>query len=70
MTEQQKLELIRNELTALRNSCREALDGTWDHTTAEGQEAFEPMADSCETIAKLLGIDLPEYEPSEGDDDE
>lgn len=70
MNDKQKLELISNELTAIRNSCLEALDGTWDHRSAEGEEAFSPMADSCEVIASLLGLELPGYEKSEGEEDE
>jgi hypothetical protein len=32
-------------LELVRASCEEALDGSWDCTTPEGIESFEPMID-------------------------
>lgn len=58
------------KLTRLRNSCQQGLDGTWDCSTDEGREGFEPMIDSCEEIAEMLGIELPEYDNDNSDDDE
>lgn len=64
-----KLDLVKDLLTAVRNSCEEALDGSWDHTTREGQEAFRPMIEDIEKAASELGIDLPPYAgDDEGDD--
>ena len=57
MTRKQK-QIISEELETLRNSCLEGLDETWDCSTKEGREGFQPMADSCEKIAAILGIDL------------
>lgn len=53
-----ELDSIKKLLVDLRNSCLEGLDGTWDCATDEGRESFEPMADNCEEIAKLLNIKL------------
>jgi hypothetical protein len=53
-----ELDSIKKLLVGLRNSCLEGLDGTWDCSTDEGREGFEPMADDCEEIAKLLNIKL------------
>lgn len=53
-----ELDSIKKLLVDLRNSCLEGLDGTWDCSTDEGRESFEPMADNCEEIAKLLNIKL------------
>ena len=52
---------LKKELETLRNSCLEGKDGTWDCSTEEGREAFEPMAEACERIAENLGIKLDEY---------
>ena len=52
---------IKELLIVLRDSCYQGEDGTWDCSTDEGKESFIPMADSCEEIASLLGIELPEY---------
>lgn len=56
------LTLLKDRLECLRNSCMEGFDGTWDCSTDEGREGFEPMAEDCEEIAKLLGITLSDYE--------
>jgi hypothetical protein len=65
------LDKVKDLLTLVRNSCEEALDGSWDHTTSEGQEAFRPMADDIEEAARELGIDLDPYQPrNDGGDDE
>ena len=53
---------IFEKLTRLRNSCQEGLDGTWNCSTDEGRDSFEPMIDDCEEIAKMLGIELPDYD--------
>ena len=53
-----ELNSIKKLLVNLRNSCLEGLDGTWDCSDDEGRESFEPMADNCEEIAKLLNIKL------------
>lgn len=58
-------ERIKHKLEVLRNSCLEGLDGTWDCSTTEGKEAFEPMAESCKKIADILGIELNPYESTE-----
>lgn len=63
------LDLVLDLLTALRNSCEEALDGTWDHTTSEGEEGFLCMARDCENIAKELGLNLPPYEPKKEEEE-
>ena len=52
---------IKELLISLRDSCYEGVDGSWDCSTDEGKESFIPMADSCEEIASLLGIELPEH---------
>ena len=39
---------LLDKLVALRNSCQEGLDGTWDCGTAEGKESFQPMIDDLE----------------------
>ena len=52
---------IKELLIAVRDSCYEGVDGTWDCSTDEGKESFIPMADDCEEIASLLGIELPEH---------
>lgn len=52
---------IKNLLTSLRNCCDEALDGTWDHTTSEGEEGFEAMISDIEEISSELDIELPPY---------
>lgn len=57
LTRKQKQE-IAGRLERLRNSCLEGLDETWDCSTKEGREAFDPMAESCEKIADILGINL------------
>lgn len=57
-------------LVALRNSCYEGEDGTWDCTTDEGRESFIPMAESCETIARLLKVEMPEYESDQDEEDD
>jgi hypothetical protein len=65
------LDKVKYLLTLVRNSCEEALDGSWDHTTSEGQEAFRPMSEDIEEAARELGIDLDPYQPrNDGGDDE
>lgn len=64
------LSVIKMKLQNLRNSCYEGLDGTWDCSTDEGKESFEPMAESCEEIATLLGIQLEDYEPIDDESDD
>ncbi len=63
------LESVLELLTCLRNSCENALDGSWDHTTPEGKEGFRYMADDCERIAGELGLTLPPYESENGKED-
>ncbi len=58
LTEASLAQVVDN-LTNLRMSCQEGLDGTWDCSTEEGREGFEAMIDACDEIAKLLGIELP-----------
>lgn len=58
------LDKVKYLLTLVRNSCEEALDGTWDHTTSEGEEGFRPMIEDIEEAARELGIDLPPYYPN------
>ena len=53
-----ELNSIKKLLVNLRDSALEGLDGTWDCSDDEGRKSFEPMADSCEAIAKLLNIKL------------
>ena len=53
-----ELNSIKKILINLRNSCLEGLSGTWDCSSDEGRESFQPMAESCEEIAKLLNIFL------------
>lgn len=60
-------ETINKCLTALRNSCVEGRDGTWDITTDEGLEGFDFMVWDCEWIATKLGIELPEYQSDSGE---
>lgn len=55
------LKRLENILTALRNSCEEALDGTWNHSTKEGSDAFNDMVRDCEEVAHELGIKLKPY---------
>lgn len=54
---------VKEILMALRNSCYEGWDGTWDVSTREGRGAFLCMADDCEDIARELGIELEPYNP-------
>jgi len=53
---------VKEILMALRNSCYEGWDGTWDVSTGEGRDAFLCMADDCEDIARELGIELEPYD--------
>lgn len=60
---------ITDKLTSLRNSCLEAIDGTWD----KSREGFEAMEGVCYMIADILKIKLPGYsgpDPSEFEDEE
>lgn len=52
---------LKTLLTAVRNSCEEGLDGSWDCTTNEGRESFEAMSVDCEEIAAELGVKLKPY---------
>ena len=61
---------IKELLIDLRVSCYQGEDGSWDCSTDEGKESFISMADSCEQIASLLGIELPEYVNEDEDEDE
>ena len=61
-TDTMDVQRIKELLIALRDSCYEGVDGSWDCSTDEGKESFIPMADSCEEIASLLGIELPVQE--------
>jgi len=62
---------IREQLQCLRDSCLQAIDGSWDIRGFEAEEGFEAMADGAETIASLLGLRLADYDPDwNGDDDE
>jgi len=61
-TDAMDVQRIKELLIALRDSCYEGVDGTWDCSTDEGKESFIPMADDCEEIASLLGIELPEHD--------
>jgi len=45
---------VEDLLFSVRNSCIEGLDGTWDCSTDEGRESFEPMADDLDEIKELL----------------
>lgn len=65
--ESNQKEKIKNLLQALRDSCKEGYDGSWDCSTDEGKEGFMIMAVDCEVIAEELGIEL---EPYENDNDE
>jgi len=67
MTTPEEKEKMKDILTRLRNSCLEGMTQVWDCSTDEGRESFAPMADDCEELAKLLGIEL---EPFESDEDE
>jgi len=67
MATAEEKEKMKDILTRLRNSCLEGLAQVWDCSTDEGRESFEPMADDCEELANLLGIEL---EPFESDEDE
>jgi hypothetical protein len=69
-TDTMDVQRIKELLIALRDSCYEGVDGSWDCSTDEGKESFIPMADSCEEIASLLEIELPEYVNEDEDEDE
>lgn len=56
-----KKKLIQEHLQALRDSCYQGFDGSWDCSTDEGKEGFNAMADSVEEVAKMLEIDLKPY---------
>ena len=60
---------IKELLIALRDSCYEGADGSWDCSTDVDKESFILMADDCEEIASLLGIELPEHEEDEEDEE-
>ena len=59
-TDTMDVQRIKELLIALRDSCYEGVD----------EESFIPMADSCEEIASLLEIELPEYVNEDEDEDE
>ena len=62
---------LTEELQLLRDSCLNALDGSWDIHAPEWQEGFESMANGVEALAKLLGLTLDDYDPNwNGDYDE
>lgn len=60
------LEEVGAILQRVRDSCYQALDGSWEIN----DEGFELMAESCANISTLLGIKLGHYEKEEdGDED-
>ena len=59
---------IREQLQCLRDSCLQAIDGSWDIRGFEAEEGFEAMADGAERIASLLGLRLADYDPDWNDD--
>jgi len=67
MATAEEKEKIKKILTRLRDSCLDGLLQIWDCSNDEGRESFEPMANDCEELAKILGIEL---EPFEVDEDE
>ena len=52
---------VRDELQAIRDSCLEGMDGSWQ----VNDEGLEAMAAGIETVAGLLGVELVEYRPEE-----
>lgn len=63
------IQKVKNLLQALRDSCKEGNDGSWDCSTDEGREGFQIMAVDCEVIAEELGIELAPYEPQDCNQD-
>ncbi len=61
---------VKAEIQSLRDSCQQAMDGSWDYNSGEGSEGFEAMSDGCETLAKMLGIKLDEYVNEDDEEDE
>ena len=59
---------IQEQLQCLRDSCLQAIDGSWDIRGFEAEEGFEAMADGAERIASLLGLRLADYDPDLNDD--
>ncbi len=56
---------VKSMFVALINSCQEGLDGTWDCSTEEGRESFEPMYEDARALAKHFGVDISEIEEKE-----
>jgi hypothetical protein len=48
------LKAIKMKLQCVKNSCQEAIDGTWD----KSDSGFEAMQYQLDEIAKLLGMEL------------
>ena len=65
-----ELDTAKELLQALRNSCYEGLDGTWDCSTDDGKEGFDDMALICHKIAEILKIQLDDYEAKQDEDEE
>lgn len=68
MATAEEKEKMKDILTRLRNSCLEGLQQIWDCSTDEGRESFGPMADECEELAKLLGVELEPFDEDELED--
>jgi hypothetical protein len=64
------IQKITHLLQALRDSCLQGEDGSWDCSTDEGKEGFQVMAVDCEVIAEELGITLTPYEPDDSDNED
>jgi sialic acid synthase SpsE len=58
------LKKVREELQATRDSCLDGIDGSWE----VNEEGFLAMAQGIEEVAKLLGIQLDDYQPEEDDE--
>ena len=46
-----------HSLELVRNSCQEGMDGTWDCSTDEGRESFQPMIDDLDAVIKAISDD-------------
>jgi hypothetical protein len=56
---------IRDALQALRDSCLQGIDGSWE----VNDEGFQAMGEGIERVAKLLGIQLDDYKPKQDDEE-
>jgi hypothetical protein len=60
------LKKVREELQATRDSCLQGVDGSWE----VNNEGLEAIASGIEEVAKLLGIELDDYQPEEEEKEE